>query len=264
MANVSTLDQAYLDAQIKNVPERNVEAQALKGLSENWKAADIPALQRSVVEVQLKALHRGAVDPVFQAFQRALKCVDLVQFRLLDAACASGYYSEALQVLDQRKIEYVGSDYSPSMVELAQRCYPHQRFEVQDLTRLTFAEKSFSVVMAAGVIEHVPNYTQALREICRVASDYVIIHRSPVTNGKNHEFTVGSQYSIETPRIFFSEKKLVTEFATLGFALTSSFEVYPTIAPRLSLKSRLKGWVRAALGRQLQTRTTRTLVFRRV
>jgi 2-polyprenyl-3-methyl-5-hydroxy-6-metoxy-1,4-benzoquinol methylase len=44
----------------------------------------------------------------------------------------------------------------------------------QDVTALTFADRSFDVVTMLEVLEHIPNTEQALAEVCRVAERCVI------------------------------------------------------------------------------------------
>jgi|GEM_PF-6411077 hypothetical protein len=75
-------------------------------LANNWRAGHIPAQQRSVVDKQISAMRSGDIDPVFASCIAALKAVKLESFSLLDGACASGYYSDVLQALDPRAIEY--------------------------------------------------------------------------------------------------------------------------------------------------------------
>jgi ubiquinone/menaquinone biosynthesis C-methylase UbiE len=44
----------------------------------------------------------------------------------------------------------------------------------QDVTTLTFADRSFDVVTMLEVLEHIPNTEEALAEVCRVARRCVI------------------------------------------------------------------------------------------
>src|SRR6187402_986867 len=105
--------QAYKEAQTLRVAEVPASDDELGELAGSWQDGEIPGLQRTVADIQLANLKRGVVDPVFTSLAAALKHVELSQFSILDAACASGYYSEVIAALDPRPIEYVGCDYSP-------------------------------------------------------------------------------------------------------------------------------------------------------
>ena len=207
-------------------------------------------LQRRVADVQLANLERGEVDPVFMALADALRQIELDAFSILDAACASGYYSEVIRVLDPRPIAYEGCDYSPAMIELARAHHPGVPFSVEDLTALTKADGSFDVVLLAGVLEHIPEYQKAIAEAGRVAREYLIVHRSPMLSGPDHIRTIGTQYNIRTPRTFFSSERLGAEFSEVGFDLTASIDVYPSKRPPAPAVSP-------------ETARTLTLVFRR-
>ena len=195
-------------------------------LADNWKVATIPQQQRGIADRQLHDLREGNIHPVFASLQLALQAVKLDRFSLLDAACASGYYYEVIRTLDCRKIAYTGSDYSPAMIEAAKTFYPDVAFEVQDVTKTSYADHQFNVVLLSGAIEHIPAYHEALSESCRVAKDYLIIHRCPLTHHKEHESTVNIQYGAEILKMYFSKPLLLEEIRTHGFSLVQEIETY--------------------------------------
>ena len=223
----SRVDRLYAEIQSDGPVDVPASDDELAPLADNWKDAELPELQRRIADVQLVDLAKGVVDPVFAALAKALKRVDAPRFSLLDAACASGYYSEVIRVLDPRAIDYAGCDYSPSMVDSARAHYPGVPFSVEDLTGLSQADRSFDVVLLAGVLEHVPDYPRAIHEAGRVAARYLIVHRCPTTTGPAHERTIGTQYNIRTPRTYFSLARLTAEVADAGFELIDSIDVYP-------------------------------------
>ena len=64
---------------------------------------------------------------------------------ILDLGVGGGRTAKYLAPVSR---EYVGSDYSPAMVEAGRRNYPHLRFEVVDAVDLSrFANESFDVVL---------------------------------------------------------------------------------------------------------------------
>jgi SAM-dependent methyltransferase len=218
----------YERAQLLRVEETQTPKSKLAELSENWKDPQLPALQRTVADVQLAHLRQGIVDPVFRSFARALREIDLPVFSLLDAACASGYYSEVLRILDPRPISYTGCDYSPAMIDAARAHYPDLTFQVEDLTQLSFGDGAFDVVLASGVLEHISDYEAAILEACRVARTAVILHRCPTTSARVNEHTVGAQYNIRTARTFFAKDSLIAAFGKAGFRLRADLPLYPT------------------------------------
>ena len=225
--SVSEIDRLYLEAQTIETFEEPASDAELGVLSDAWQDDAIPDLQRRVVDAQLANLERGVVDPVFTALATALTHVELERFSILDAACASGYYSEVIRLLDPRPIAYEGCDYSPAMIESAQAHHPGLPFSVEDLTALTKADRSVDVVLLSGVLEHIPEYRTALAESVRVARDYLIVHRCPTQPGPEHVRTIGTQYNVRTPRTFFSAELLTSEVAALGFDLVATVDVYP-------------------------------------
>jgi SAM-dependent methyltransferase len=252
------VNRAYADAQVIRSRDVRASDDELGELATNWQDDQLPELQRRVVDVQLANLADGIVDPVFASLVAALKEVDEREFSLLDAACATGYYSEVIRRLDPRPIEYSGTDYSEAMIESARAHYPDLPFSVQDLTELTEADRSFDVVLLSGVLEHVPDYPRALAEAGRVARRYLIIHRCPTTTRPTHDRRIGTQYNIRTPRTYFSRSLLRSEIAAVGFELVKAVETYPsTLSWRRRIRRTVGGW----LGRN--RRATLTLVFRR-
>jgi SAM-dependent methyltransferase len=250
--------RTYAEAQVIHSPDVRASDAELGELSESWQDDQLPDLQRRVVDVQLANLANGIVDPVFASLASALKEVDERQFSLLDAACATGYYSEVIRRLDPRPIDYSGSDYSVAMIESARAHYPGLPFSVQDLTALTESDRSFDVVLLSGVLEHIPDYPRAIAEAGRVAGRYLIIHRCPTTTRPAHDRRIGTQYNIRTPRTYFSRSLLRSEIAAVGFELVKAVETYPsTLSWRRRIRRTVGGW----LGRN--RRATLTLVFRR-
>jgi hypothetical protein len=75
------------------------------------------------------------------------------------------------------------------------------------------------VVLLSGVLEHVPDFEEVIAQVCRVCSAYVILHRCPFTGNGEDEYTAGSQYNIETARIYFVRELVIGEFARRGFSV---------------------------------------------
>lgn len=91
--------------------------------------------------------------------------------RVLDIGCGTATFADDLL---ERSEAYCGIDLSPAMIErgrarleshpLASRC----SLSVGDAEALAFPDSSFDAVVALGLLEYLPSYERALREICRV------------------------------------------------------------------------------------------------
>jgi len=62
----------------------------------------------------------------------------------------------------------VGSEYIAGLPTGSETELPSGLVRIEDVTRLTFPESHFEAVLSFDVLEHVPDYTQALREFFRV------------------------------------------------------------------------------------------------
>ena len=249
MSNVNDL---YDKAQTVHLEEHDADRSALAALTENWKSADIPALQSTVSEYQIARFRNGDVDPVFQSLMQVLAALPETPRSVLDAACATGYYNEVIaRALPDAR--YVGSDYSAAMIDVARLRYPQKRFEVEDATKLSFTDRAFDCVLLSGALEHIPDYHAAIAQICRVAANFVVLHRLPTIRGQEIRHTVGSQYSIVTPRIYYTRSFIRQAFREAQFAQITDI---PTYARPL----------RATLRRLLNRSEPdiRTVAFRRV
>jgi SAM-dependent methyltransferase len=85
----------------------------------------------------------------------------------------SVYIAERISLFYERLIgrvgeltgsEYLDPGYEPGSTHLT----AGRRVRHEDLCRLSFPSESFDLVLHADVLEHVPDYVSALREMCRV------------------------------------------------------------------------------------------------
>lgn len=84
----------------------------------------------------------------------------------LDVGCASGHYVERML---GRCLRCVGIDMDRQDIELAKMDLPHGEFYCEDATSLSrFRKSEFDWVLCSEVLEHVPNWKNALAEVKRV------------------------------------------------------------------------------------------------
>jgi 2-polyprenyl-3-methyl-5-hydroxy-6-metoxy-1,4-benzoquinol methylase len=98
---------------------------------------------------------------------------------VLDAGCGTGY---GAHYLSHASKEIIGIDISESALRYARTHFlkKNLKFEVSDLTGLTFENTTFDVVCCFDVIEHIEDYKKAIQEIYRVLkSDGLFIISTP-------------------------------------------------------------------------------------
>ena len=88
---------------------------------------------------------------------------------LLEVGCGNGAVSN--YIAKKYRLNVTGTDVDPEMVQLAQENIydvPDIRFLEADATNLPFQDNDFEIVLSFGVMHHISNWLDALREINRV------------------------------------------------------------------------------------------------
>ena len=128
--------------------------------------------------MKLNALEFALMNnPVRAASQRSIETPLLIGSpgalagqRVLEVGCGRGVGVEIL--LARGAASVAGFDLDPEMVALAQRRLAKYRARarvfVGDAERIAAPDASFDAVVDYGIIHHIPNWPQALREIARV------------------------------------------------------------------------------------------------
>ena len=142
---------------------------------------------------------------------------------VLDLACGTGYGSYYLALHGAKKT--IGVDISEEAVGYAKDLYEvaDLHFEVMDVRKLAFKDKSFDVIVAFEIIEHIREQEEFLKEIRRVLKDDGVLlistPNSKVYSGKNrfHLKEMGYEEFLSALERFFPE---VTVFSQL-FSMNS-------------------------------------------
>jgi len=114
---------------------------------------------------------RGKYPDIYRRHGYIVEMLEGLEGRALEIGCGSG---EMLCELLHREFDVVGVDLSAGMIkasrELIARRLPDKRAEVVmgDVEHLCYADASFDVVVAAGVIEYLATDERSLPEIYRV------------------------------------------------------------------------------------------------
>ncbi len=203
--------------------QKLIDDQGAKLLSENWSDELAGKLQRALVGYQLHHLKKGGSEAskVFLPIKNLMNKLPGENLSLIDVGCTSGYYSEVFSHYDKNKFKYTGCDYNKSSIQIAKGCYPELDFHVEDATKLSYGDKSFDVAFLSGVIEHIPEYEMAISELCRVAKDYIILHRINLVKEETN-CKIGTQYFVPVIRYYYNKEKFFNFFDKNGFALTYS------------------------------------------
>lgn len=106
---------------------------------------------------------------------------------LLDVGCGPGSLVPALREIG--KVNVVGIDLSPEMIELARARYPDARFEVGDVEALAFPDASFDVVLCSGMLHHLASLRGAMTQIARVLRPGgIMLAREPNEDNFGHRY----------------------------------------------------------------------------
>jgi len=133
--------------------ERSYAEYILKKTKENYNLiADDFSRTRSFISQDLKALGEYT----------------LAGERVLDLGCGNG---RLFKVLKDKKIDYIGVDFSKKLIEIAKKKYPGTKFQVANALNLPFPNNFFDKIYNISVLQHIPSEefrVQFLRETKRI------------------------------------------------------------------------------------------------
>jgi SAM-dependent methyltransferase/glycosyltransferase involved in cell wall biosynthesis len=195
-------------------------------LTSGWQNGDIPSKQRALVQKELNEMYKGKPPVVYSVLADILTPYIRQGSSLLEIGCASGYYFEILEYLLGKQIAYTGADYSLPLINMAKDYYPSGNFVVADGANLPFGDNKFPIAISSGILLHVPNYMQHLAETVRVASEFVVLHRTPVCRQGQTRYYKKLAYGIETVELCFNEKPFISQCEKAGLKLIKALEYY--------------------------------------
>lgn len=207
-------------------------------LLNSWQNDALPRRQRKLVDKQLRQYRSGARIDAFNVFVDSVCALpDLAPgSSLLEVGCSSGFYSEVVEIAGLQ-VQYSGCDYSDAFICLAREKYPAVAFEVEDATALSYPDCSFDVVVSGCCLLHIPEYVKGVEEAVRVASRYVIFHRTPVVFGQPEQWYRKQAYGVETVEIHFNEAEFLALLDRNGLELVATL----TLSEEYTDVSRTRG-----------------------
>jgi ubiquinone/menaquinone biosynthesis C-methylase UbiE len=181
---------------------------AAAGRFDGWHTTSVAGRQDAAYRVLIQEMYAGRPRQDFVAAAEAVRLTGKTDDTILEVGCGSGYYSEILSHLLKRRGRYVGVDYSPAMISLAQRHYPSSPFVVGDATALPFADRAFETVLNGVSLMHVLRYEAAIAESRRVARRWCILHTVPVLQSRETTILRKRAYGQPTIEVIFNEAHL--------------------------------------------------------
>lgn len=103
--------------------------------------------------------------------RESAESLNLTDSTILEIGCGRGGFAVELLRKHPRIRRLIASDYSESAVEIAaRRLNVHEAAKVvkEDIQNLSFANRTFDVIISCETIEHVPSAGKALEELHRV------------------------------------------------------------------------------------------------
>lgn len=204
-------------------PEEVAEAAERYGSA--WMDARIPGLQyEACVKPELKAWMEGKAIAPFNALTDCIGRVPPMNGSILEVGASCGYNRAVLRSEGFMRFDYHALDFSPAYQRLAQKLWPDMPFDVGDARALPYEAGSFDIVLSGGVLLHVREYEDVIAESARVASQFVIFHRTPVSD-KPTSYWLKEAYGVPCLEIHFNEAELLTLFEKYGMPVVFSTEI---------------------------------------
>lgn len=117
-------------------------------------------------------LQRGLIDRFHEKIANIVR--NLEPETLLDCGAGEGFVSEVL-LTTMPALQITGFDVLPESVQLAQLRNPRATFTTGSIYQIDQEDNSFDVAVAFEVMEHLHEADKALKEMARVAKDYVVL-----------------------------------------------------------------------------------------
>ncbi len=93
---------------------------------------------------------------------------------LKEVGCGAGFSMEKIKkMLPQARLS--GSDIDPELVRMARARNPEISFTTESVYQIPDQDNSYDLVLCLEVLEHLDHPDQALKELMRVSSNYVIV-----------------------------------------------------------------------------------------
>lgn len=196
-------------------------------LSLGWRSPSVAERQMEAYAPLLKAMYAGNPRKDFVVAAQALRLTNLSRPTLLEIGCGNGHYYEVLSHLTGCAIRYVGSDYSPAMIESARGRYPNLKWIVGNAIQLPFTDNSFDVAWSGTVLMHLVAYKKAIQETRRVARRFCVFHSTPVLAEGATTFLSKKAYGTQVAEVIISQAEFENLLHEQGLIIRHILESLP-------------------------------------
>ena len=210
-----------------SVYSKKVKRAFLFGLDNAWKNKSIPQEQLVLVEKALEDFSSGKKFEAFDIAVNLLRKIPTSQKKILEIGCSSGYYNQVFDIAGLN-LKYEGCDYSAEFIKLAREIYPNVKFKVCNAKKLDYKERNFDITMLGGVLLHIKNWQEAIKEAARVSKRYIFIHRSPIVHLEKTLFLLKKAYGVKMFEVILSEGELLDELRKNDFGVIAVKTYNPT------------------------------------
>jgi SAM-dependent methyltransferase len=153
---------------------------------------------------------------------------------VLDVGCAAGGTYNIIKTINPN-IVYTGVDVSEGMIESAKKLFPDVDFRLTHGNNLDFPDNSFDIVMALGVLNHVPDHETLIKECYRVAKRYCLLDLPRLVT-EEQKFDINKTYMILKYR-FKSHKEIPNTETKVPYVLADAGEMFNFLSKELKPKN---------------------------
>lgn len=130
---------------------------AAQAIDEYWRTSPVEAAWRQILMVDMQQVFEGPCQ-------------------ILEVGCGSGVIYEAMLDGGLTTPEmYTGGDISKKLLAIAKVRYPSTTFRSLDVYNLPYPDHSQDNVICVSVLQHLPDYKYAVKELLRVTRKYLYL-----------------------------------------------------------------------------------------
>jgi len=192
---------------------------------EGYQSIKLGKIMADAVTNEILHITRNGLHETHEAVINAIKKIPgTTPIKILDVGCGAGLYRVVIgRAKFRRSVVYEGADFNGFMLGRACESFPETKFYMADARKLPFEADSYDVVLLGAILEHINEWQQALCEACRVAKDYLILHRLLLTL-KNEPTRTEEQIAFAEPiwRVYINKQDLLSELERHGFKPTGN------------------------------------------